>query len=353
MLIYWFIFLLPAFAAFQEPEARSLRLRPRPSLVAMMLLLALLIGFRYEVGGDWISYVWYLDRAQELTLWEVFKDRDPGYVLLNWIAAQTVNEVWTVNLFCGLIFAYGLVSFARVQPRPWLALVVAVPYLIMVVAMGYSRQAVAIGLVMRGLASLERNRSAIKFVVWVALAASFHKTAMMLVPLAALSSGRGRLWTAAWVLGATVLLYFLFLDDSVDSLVKGYLESGYQSQGAAIRVFMNAVPAAIFLLLRRRFSLDPGARRLWTNMALVALSFIVFLVVSPSSTAVDRMALYMIPLQLFVLSRLPDAFPHFGRGINPVALAVIAYSAAAQFVWLNFAAHAQYWLPYRFFPIEF
>ena len=35
--------------------------------------------------------------------------------------------------------------------------------------------------------------------------------------------------------------------------------------------------------------------------------FVVLLVVSPSSTAVDGVALYWIPLQLFVMSRLPNA----------------------------------------------
>lgn len=325
--------------------------KQQPLLAVMMLLLAVLIGFRYEVGGDWVHYIAYLDRAQYLTLEEVFESGDPGYILLNWIAVQTINEVWTVNFLCGLIFAYGLVSFARVQPRPWLALVVAAPYLIMVVAMGYSRQAVAIGLVMRGLAALQRERSTLRFVIWVALAATFHKTAMMLVPLAALSSDRGRLWTVVWVGGATILLYLLFLEDSVDGFVENYLESGYHSQGAAVRVFMNALPAVIFLLLRQRFNLDPQTRRLWTNMALAALAFIVFLVISPSTTAVDRMALYLIPIQIFVLSRIPEAFPHYGRGINPVAFAVIAYSGVVQFVWLNFADHSRYWVPYQFYPL--
>lgn len=32
-------------------------------------------------------------------------------------------------------------------------------------------------------------------------------------------------------------------------------------------------------------------------------------------------------------------------------LTVIAYSLAVQFVWLNFAAHADHWLPYRFFSL--
>jgi len=347
MFPYWFLFLLPAYAALRERPVHGWTRGRKPPLIGAMLLFTIMIGLRYQVGGDWGNYLPYLHRARYLSLAEVFSQGDPGYVLLNWIAMQTVGEIWVANLLCGLIFSIGLIAFARIQPRPWLALLVAVPYLIIVVAMGYSRQAVAIGLAMLGLVALARDRSNVKFVIWIALAASFHKTAMVLVPIAALSVDRGRIWTAAWVGAATLLLYYLYLEDNVDSLITNYIEAEYQSQGATIRVAMNALPAALFLLSRRRFRLAPAELRLWTVMALIALGFVVLLFVSPSSTAVDRMALYLIPVQLFVLSRLPEAFPGKSNGINPTTLAVITYSAAVQFVWLNFAVHSRGWIPYQ------
>ena len=71
------------------------------------------------------------------------------------------------------------------------------------------------------------------------------------------------------------------------------------------------------------------------------------LLVSPSSTAVDRIALYMMPLQLIVLPRFVFLFQSRQVG----RLVVILYAAAIQFTWLNFATHAQYWVPYQFFPL--
>ena len=50
--------------------------------------------------------------------------------------------------------------------------------------------------------------------------------------------------TAAPALGITaVVLYYVLLADSVDNLVTNYIEAEYQSEGAAIRLAMNAVPA--------------------------------------------------------------------------------------------------------------
>ncbi|WP_312796552.1 EpsG family protein [Tianweitania sp.] len=347
---FWILFIVPLWASIKERSTLETRERTF-SLNFFLILLAVLIGLRFEVGGDWETYLAYYYRTVGLSFTEVLTRKDPGYILVNWLSWTLDGDIWLVNLVCACLFAFGLVAFAKAQPRPWLALLVAVPYLVIVVAMGYTRQGVAIGLAMLALRAFTRDSSVVKFVFWIALAATFHKSAVMLVPLAALSSNRGRVWTAAWIAGATALLYYLFLEDSVDRLMYGYITKEYQSQGAAIRVAMNALPASIFLAFRRRFQLSLEERRLWTNMALLALAFVVFLFVSPSSTAVDRLALYIIPIQLFVFSRLPEAFPVRGK-ISLVAVLVILYSAAVQFVWLNFAANAKSWVPYSFYPFS-
>ena len=85
-------------------------------------------------------------------------------------------------------------------------------------------------------------------------------------------------------------------------------------------------------------------------MSWVALLFVLLLSVVPSSTAVDRVALYWIPLQLFVLSNIPNVFGRSNKKNTAWIYAVIGYSAAVQFVWLNYANYAHTWLPYRFYP---
>jgi hypothetical protein len=110
------------------------------------------------------------------------------------------------------------------------------------------------------------------------------------------------------------------------------------------------MPAILFLLFRRKFVMPQADRVFWTWMSLGALAFVVLLVASPSSTAVDRLALYWIPLQLFVLSRLPDAIGKPKGFFGIWVYGVVAYSAMVLFVWLFFATHAEFWLPYQFYP---
>jgi len=53
---------------------------------------------------------------------------------------------------------------------------------------------------------------------------------------------------------------------------------------------------------------------------------------------------------LFVLSRLPNAIGK-PNGLNSMLVyGVVVYSAVVLFVWLFFADHAIYWLPYQFYP---
>jgi hypothetical protein len=350
VLPYWLLFFMGAWGA-----SKSLRPVTSPSVRwsvlwrAMFALLVLMIGLRHQVGGDWLTYADHIREAGHLTLPQALGSGDPAYSLLNWLAARLDLGPYFVNTVCAALFAWGLVAFCRAQPRPWLALVVALPYLVTVVAMGYTRQGTAIGLAMLGLVALS-NRKILRFVVFVALAAAFHKSAVILMPLAVLAGTKRKLWTAFWVGLSTLLFYALLLQDSVDALTENYIGAQYDSSGAAIRVAMNALPAALFLWFRKRFVMPSADRTFWTWMSLGALAFIVLLLASPSSTAVDRVALYWIPLQLFILSRLPDALgrPNGRNGV--LVRGVIAYSAAVLFVWLVFATHAFAWLPYQFYP---
>ena len=349
---YWILFLVPAALAVTrlKPAKETWRTSRLPDTwwVALVMLV-MMIGLRHEVGGDWETYIEMLEGYKDGSEADKYKHQDPAYILLNILATWSGLGVYLLNLISAAFFSWGLVVFCLAQPRPWLALAVSVPYLITVVAMGYTRQGVAIGIAMLAIVSLSQ-RSTLRFIFWIALAALFHKSAIILVPVAVLANTKRRAFTFLLVALTGVVLYVLLLQEAIGFLIYGYIESEYQSSGAAIRIAMNALPAAIFLLFRKRFQLEPVQQTFWTWMAWSALLFIVLLKVSPSSTAVDRVALYWIPVQLFVLSRLPNVLgPKNGKNAIWV-LAVVAYSATVHFVWLVYADTSSSWLPYQFYP---
>ena len=317
--------------------------------LGLFLFFTLLIGLRDQVGGDWGGYLPFLEKMLVLPLDEVLSRDEPGYALLNWLAGSWGGGVYLVNTLCGAIFTYGLLAFCRAQPRPWLALTLAFPYLITVVAMGYTRQGVAIGLEMLGLLALQKDHL-LRFLAWIGLAATFHRTVLvlLLLPVSTLSPSLRftQLLRLLLLAGAGYGLYASLLAEDLNYYQQGYIESGYQSQGALIRVVLCLLPALIFLLNRRRFCLPKPILRIWTLIAALAVLAAIGLFTVASSTAVDRIALYLIPLQLFVGSRLPDTRLY---GIGPATWnqLLVVFSLAVLLVWLLFAAHSRAWLPYR------
>jgi hypothetical protein len=342
---YWLLFSYFAIGSFLENPKRSALATPSALLIFGAALIAILIGFRFEVGADWPTYQFMFDYARHANFGRMLEVGDPAYQALNFAVYQIGGGLWLVNFVCAVIFAWGLTRFAHAQTHPWLAMLVAIPYMVVVVAMGYTRQAVALGILMAGLTSVIRGGSIMRFAPYVGAAALFHKTAVVALPLVVLASRRNRSLNLMLGIAVSVLLYDVFLGDSMQQFVQNYIEAEYSSQGAAVRVAMSLVPASLLFLFRSGFGFSPEEYLVWRNFSLAAFGFLILLLVLPSSTAVDRLALYVIPLQLAVLSRVPGTI----MAQLPGKLAIITYSFAVMFVWLNFAIHAAYWLPYKFY----
>jgi hypothetical protein len=345
---YWLLFAFFAAGAIITGSFTGERMR-RPGVILGIgaIAMTIFIGLRYNVGGDWDTYQFIYYRAGPLPFANALSIGDPAYQAVNWIAYQLDGDVWLVNSICAVIFVWGLFRFCRSQPAPWLAALVAIPYAVIVIAMGYTRQAVALGLIMAGIADFLRGGSVVRYGIYVAAAALFHKTAIIAFPVVALAVERNRLVNMLIVLAGGILLFDLFLGDAMDNFVENYIRAAYSAQGAAIRIAMNMLAAVLLWLARRKLELTSAEWKVWRNFSFASMAALVFLVLSPSSAAVDRISLYLIPLQIAVLGRMPLIFKSrlFGT------VMVTAYCFLVEFVWLNFAQFADLWLPYQFVPI--
>lgn len=362
MLVYWLIF--AAFAAGALSYASGIArgglaplggsaaaMQSRRSIVlgVAAIALLLLIGLRYRVGGDWPNYaeVYRYIASQELWYALTTGRQEPGFTLINWLGTQFGLSIWFVNLICAVPFTYGLMQVCRQQPNPWLALLVATPFLIVVVGMGYTRQAAALGCLMAGLASLIDRRPPMRFVAWVILGALFHRTVLVFIPIMFIGGTSNKLVSYSLVVLSVVLAYFTVLPAAIDLYAPGYIHEEISAAGAAVRVLMDVVPAAMVILFGRRFFWSAEERGVWRTYAILCLVAGLALPFIHSSVIVDRLAIYLIPMQIFVYARAGYAFGLIQRGWLMWTTAVIVYSAAVMFVWLNYAINAYAWLPYQ------
>lgn len=342
MIPYWIVFILPSIFA--------LKIRPCNVDVQKLgyyffgIIAILLIGLRYEVGGDWIAYLRYVDIVRDATLIEALSIDDPGYMFFNWISVKIGMGIGGVNTLCGFVFVYGLISFCKNQPFPWLAITIAVPYMLIVVSMGFSRQAVALGIVFIALSYWKEDKF-IKYSLIILLASLFHKSAVVMF-LIGLFMNNKYIYTKIMIAlpCLVVISLILVINDRFDRQFNAYMvDKTYKSEGGLIRVLMNIVPSIIFFIYKDRFKVFVDYRLI----KILSLSSVFCLcTVSILSMVTDRFALYLAPIQIIVLSRFPVLLDNiYVRTL--FVFVVVCFYAIVLTVWLLFANHSEYWLPYK------
>ena len=358
MLFYLSLFLAPAaigLAQARRPwDVTSAKYHP-PSAInvwSAIVVITCIVGFRFQVGGDWGAYMQTYEAASRTSPWDLLTIKGPAYQLINWVSYQLGLGIYGVNLVCGFIFAFGLMAFCKTLPRPWLALAVSTPYLITVVAMGYTRQSVAIGIIMLASTFLYRNK-VVHFAILILAAATFHKPAILLLGFLIFTL-RGTL--AFLTVPAAILLiatFFFTMSDYFLLTYKNYVISEYHSSGAVMRTAMTALPATLFLFFRNRFGMKKSASRFWWAMSLAAITLFVLALISPATTAIDRIALYFLPIQMLVASYLPDILHLTPQSKRIMKGLVVSGYAGVYLIWLAFADHAYLWVPYQTIFSEF
>jgi hypothetical protein len=348
MTIYWLMLLVPMIAGLSPWKGKGAL--PKLQWFLYGVLLIFIIGLRHEVGGDWSNYIENYSGLESISFSEALQSpmavQDLGFGVVHWFALNYLNGIYATNLVCAAIFVAGLLRVCKNMPLPWLALAVSIPYLVIVVATGYTRQAAAIGFIMWGLIDL-MNGKQVKFYVMVILGVLFHKTALFMLPIGFLyANSLSNLKNLILFTLVFVLAFFAFLAEHIARLTYYYVQDtqGMESSGAVIRVAMNVASSIVFLYFRKLWAERYSDSGLWMIFSVTTL--IMFPLAFVSSTFVDRMALYLLPMQVVILSRVPILITStYNRTL--FILSVLFLYIGVLFVWLNFGQFSSHWLPYQ------
>lgn len=341
MFFYWLLFLVPVY--FLLGKAQNGAKTSRIEWQLFWGLLVFLIGLRNEVGCDWFAYLEGLKQSKYIEWDEIFLSReDTGHILIGWLSMALNTNEYGVNLIYAGIFSFGLIKLSIAQPYPWMAILVATPYLVIVVAMGYTRQAAAIGFLMYSFTYLVQQR-VLTYLLIVLFAGLIHKTAFIFIVFVFFLPGSSKLRSGLGVGLLISLVGGAYLIEQADTFILNYVTYTMDSSGAQIRTLMNLPVALIFFSNWSKWGLVYKDRWLWGIFALISIVCVPMVFIA--STAVDRMALYLIPLQLVVLARFPELVSGY-IGRTSVVLIVAMYYGLVQYVWLVYGSHAYCWVPY-------
>ena len=348
MTTYWLMLLVPMFAGLSPWKAKGAL--PNVQWFLYGVFLIAIIGLRHEVGGDWLNYIQNYSGMEGVIFSDIIMqgtlNGDFGYLVIYWLSVNFLNGIYSTNLICAAIFVAGLLRVCKNMPVPWLALVVSIPYLVIVVAMGYTRQAAAIGFIMWGLIDL-MNGKQVKYYVMVMFGVVFHKTSLLMLPVGFLyANSLSNLKNLFLFTLFFVIAFAGFMAEHISGMIYHYVEEtqGMESSGAVIRVAMNVASSIVFLYFRKIWSERYNDLRLWMIFSIASL--IMFPLAFVSSTFVDRMALYLLPMQLVILSRAAILITSVYHRTLYILIVLFLYIGAL-FVWGNFGQNSRYWLPYH------
>lgn len=342
MFFYFAMLLVPALTSLAP-----YRLDPGSRRVVYALtgaLMIFIVGFREHIGFDWNNYLRIFYATESKSLSEAVLSTEPGYSLINWICAQMGWQIYGVNFFCSIISVTGLIAFLRRQPSFWRALALTMPVLIIGVCMSATRQACAIGFLMLAFNAFQ-DKKLIRYVVLVTLAVTFHRSSFVFLLLVPFMNERFKIWHLA-LAGAAFFLISIFLTrDSLTYYQGSYVNSEIVSSGALPRVGMNVLAGVLFFIFRKKWieEYDDG------NFFTLACGLMIMMAVGVfnAQTAVDRMEMYLIPVQCAVMARIPQFFkPGIIR--TQIIIGIFGLYAAILAVWLAYSPFTKLtWIPYQ------
>jgi len=332
---------IPTVMGIIEPRRAS-----RLALVCTATFFFIFVGLRWETGSDWGGYAIRLQIASGLELTQIWTQPEPGFGALLWFSNASGLGHIGLNAGVALIFLWGLFSFARTTPSPWLAIAVATSYLVLALAMAGLRQAAAMGIIFL-LFARWHDLGVIRKGLFVGAASLFHFSAIVILGLLPLTSGirTGRKILLSLVVGVISILMIEADIGRTDEYVERYTgATAVVAPGALYHALLNGLPAGVFLIFYSRFRrvlADPEIVRVLALacVAMVPLAFIV-------SIAASRLSMYLTIPAMLIWAAAPAAF---GRGKTRHLYTMLALFAQASVlvIWLQYANTAFAFLPYQ------
>ena len=347
MTVYWSLFLLPVmFTLISIKVDRNIK---NLLWYCYGVLIFFLVCYRYEVGGDWSNYLTNYKHYFSKPISVVFKggSRDYGSEAIQWLSLNYLGSSLLSNLICGTIFIFGLLRLCKSTTMPILANVISIPYLVIVVGMGYTKQSAAIGLFMWAIYSLRQGKE-MRYYFYIIIGALFHKTLIVMLLFGYLYSYKSSLKYLIKnliILSFIVFIFYWFLEGRFAHYIKHFITDQHaKSSGAFIRLLLNIFCTSLFIIFYRRWKLRYQDTRL--IMLFIIGSVLLFIFSINYSTFADRMALYILPMQIIILANIPILI--YSTTLRTIyVLFIITLYMTLLFVWLNFAVHSIMWVPYK------
>lgn len=258
MIPYYILLAIVMLIAFQYEKASKKTWTP---IVLIFIAMTLFIGLRdASVGTDTGSYARGFNAFNELDEDSRLQlDKEPGFWLLNKLGhALGDNYAALLILIAATTYASVLTVIKKHSDSLLISLFVYIALCYSTFCVNAARQGIAVGIYMLSFPYILK-RDFKRYVLWVLLAAMFHKTVVVTIPMYFLFTRGFSTKIVAYLVGGSALLtsalpMLLSYGASMEQRYQLYLEAS-QGGGEMLMVFYVAI-AAYFILQRKYISSD-------------------------------------------------------------------------------------------------
>tara|TARA_B100001250_G_C19743148_1_gene763989 strand:+ start:66 stop:1106 length:1041 start_codon:yes stop_codon:yes gene_type:complete len=312
--------------------------------IFIIFLLSIFIGFRNEVGGDWIHYENFYYTVPDLHFNEIISS-NLVYIYINQIAHYLGIQIIGVNFICAILFMFALATFLNNTPNKWLSLAISFPIIIIILSMGYTRQGLAFSFSLFLIKALEEKKLFLSF-IFITLSILSHKTGLFISSFL--------LFLYLWyhkkylylVLGVIIPIFFgYFFLTSYSHLLYNYAGSGqhFFSYGSLPRSLLIFFIAILFIIYKKKFK-NMTEYQIFIYTSFAYMIIFLFPLCFTTSTLVDRLLLYLYPLKLVFISfaNLKD------KSIRFITFIISSIYFFYLITWVSFGKNSFSWVPYKF-----
>ncbi|MFX0556546.1 EpsG family protein [Maribacter sp. CXY002] len=357
MLIYSLTFLVLLVFSFVELRTNVTETQHRAMAFFVYALLVFQVGFRWQTGTDWDSYLQHFEEIN--TISDVFltiTGFEQGYSFFV-LAVKSIWNSYTAFLVAHALFYYALVFSAFKKLSPYFFISMMLFYATNMGVLGANRQLIALGICLFSLRYVI-DRSVVKFFLCIGFAFFFHSTAIMFVVYYFLYRDIDRFWIFAllivsFIIGKTGLPFFLFsfLGDNIGGMGSAkvlYYTERYQEDSELYRLgIMGLVKRLVFIGLfiynYDYLTAKLSYYKLIFNGYFVGL-IIYFLFSSSILVLVNRGGLYFATMEVLLLA---SQFLLLKNKDHKVLMLVIIFVASIFLFYQSLANYGDLFIPYK------
>ncbi|MCB2080628.1 MAG: EpsG family protein [Novosphingobium sp.] len=306
-----------------------------------LAFLLFFMGGRMDVGCDFQTYAQRFRYTPTKIDWNTFwSQTEPFWEMLNILVRRAGLDFMWLNYAASAIMLAGYVRFVRILPNPVLLLALLFPIMLVQLGMSGVRQGIAVGLLLSGAVDFTKGRRIVT-AGWIVLAAQFHSSAVVFLPIALLAQSRVNTVRLLVAVAVATPAIAVLLGERMEVYQDRYIDDVYgemTSNGAVIRYILAIFPCLLFVWYRERMRAVAGTSyNLLYTMAIVAASISVTGVVN--LVILHRMTFYVMPFAMAMWIFLLQDWPF--EGTKKVVRFVPGAIIGGYLVfWLTLSRHA-------------